>query len=89
MTDGSVGTPSEHVSPPRSEGTTVAGLRGGGGDSIHRLDAGPPLLAAVLMLPDRPSLHGTERTMSDIAYVLLTVAFFGLSWLYVRACARV
>jgi hypothetical protein len=26
--------------------------------------------------------------MSDLVFVLLTVAFFGLSWAYVAACAR-
>jgi len=27
--------------------------------------------------------------MNDALMVLLTVAFFGLAWLYVRACERV
>jgi len=26
--------------------------------------------------------------MIDLFFVLLTLAFFGLSWLYVRACER-
>jgi hypothetical protein len=28
-------------------------------------------------------------TMKDVVYVLLTLVFFLLSWLYVRACERV
>jgi hypothetical protein len=28
-------------------------------------------------------------SMKDLAYVLVTAAFFLLSWLYVRACERV
>jgi hypothetical protein len=28
-------------------------------------------------------------TMIDLLLVLLTVAFFGIAWLYVRACERV
>jgi len=27
--------------------------------------------------------------MVDLIFVLVTLAFFGLSWLYVRACERV
>jgi hypothetical protein len=27
--------------------------------------------------------------MADVVFVALTLAFFGLSWLYVRACDRV
>jgi len=27
--------------------------------------------------------------MRDVVFVLLTVVFFALSWLYVRACERV
>jgi hypothetical protein len=30
-----------------------------------------------------------EPAMKDLAYVALTVLFFALSWLYVRACERV
>jgi len=30
----------------------------------------------------------SEPAMSDLVFILLTVAFFGLSWAYVAACAR-
>jgi len=26
--------------------------------------------------------------MADLSFILLTIAFFALSWFYVRACAR-
>jgi hypothetical protein len=29
------------------------------------------------------------RAVSDVFVVLLTLAFFALSWLYVRACERI
>jgi hypothetical protein len=28
------------------------------------------------------------RAMKDVAYVAVTVLFFALSWLYIRACER-
>jgi len=33
--------------------------------------------------------HAGGAPMSDVLVVVLTLAFFSLSWLYVRACERV
>jgi hypothetical protein len=35
-----------------------------------------------------PSAERSEAVMNDIAMVLLTLAFFGLAWRYVRALER-
>ena len=35
------------------------------------------------------SIHGEAPLVRDIGFIVITVIFFLLSWLYVRACERV
>jgi hypothetical protein len=35
------------------------------------------------------STEPRRTAMKDVAYVAVTVLFFALSWLYVRACERI
>jgi hypothetical protein len=63
-----------------------------GAPSCRRLEACPPILGdGHRRAPD--AFSGKTRfggsSMLDIVFVAVTLAFFLLSWLYVRACERV
>jgi hypothetical protein len=36
----------------------------------------------------RPMLREHHRAMTDLIFVSITIAFFAVAWLYVRACER-
>ena len=36
----------------------------------------------------RSMLKGHHKAMTDLIFVSITVAFFAVAWLYVRACER-
>jgi len=41
------------------------------------------------MIPERLPRAVEDQSVLDLAFVLLTLAFFGVSWAYVRACERI
>jgi hypothetical protein len=53
------------------------------------LSATPPTLA--LIEGEKRDRRASERgpAMGDVVFVLLSVGFFALSWLFVRLCERV
>jgi hypothetical protein len=53
------------------------------------LSAAPPTLA--LIKGEARDRRASERgpAMGDVVFVLLSVGFFALSWLFVRLCERV
>jgi hypothetical protein len=55
---------------------------------LRVLDADASPLDAVLRESAARSDRG-HQAMKDLVYVAITVVFFLLSWLYVRACERV
>jgi hypothetical protein len=63
-----------------------------GAPSFRRLEARPPILCdgrrgALDAFSGKTRFGGSS--MLDIVFVAVTLAFFLLSWLYVRACERV
>jgi hypothetical protein len=36
----------------------------------------------------RPMLREHQKAMTDLIFASITIAFFAVAWLYVRACER-
>jgi hypothetical protein len=54
---------------------------------VPTVGAGKPVQRLAWVMA-RPMLGEHHKAMTDLIFVSITVAFFAVAWLYVRACER-